>query len=128
MKTRIMKLIYSVFLFLMISSCGSLYQPGAKESGAQMLDLTSQLRRTSGIQVSGSGENATFKIQSADSIEGRDQPLFVVDNIVYNDYSTVFQMVDYTNFESAKIIRSAQSVAFYGVRAEGGAVEITTKK
>lgn len=123
-----MKFISFSFAILCMLACGSTNSTVAKASNSQMLDLTSQLRRTGGIQVSGSGENATFKIQGADSINRRNQPIFVVDGVVYNSYSTVFQMVDYTNFEKAKIIRSAQAIAFYGIRADGGAVEITTKK
>jgi len=84
--------------------------------------------RTSGVQVlqtTGSpGSSISIKIRGSNSIQGSNEPLYVVDGFPINN-PTAFNNSD---IESIEILKDASSTAIYGSRGANGVVMITTKK
>lgn len=78
-------------------------------------------------QVSGMpGKGIGFRIRGASSINGGNEPLFVIDGLPLNS-------VDLTNInpdevESFSILKDAAATSLYGSRAANGVVLITTKR
>ncbi len=102
-----------------------------------------------GVQVtngsSGVGSSSRIVIRGENSLNGSNQPLFVVDGVpISNEQITsnlinlgALQEVDYGNggadlnpddIESITILKGAASAALYGTRAANGVVVITTKR
>lgn len=87
------------------------------------------------------GASASIKIRGATSVQGTNQPLFVVDGQPIDnstvstnggDQSTVTQNrasdINPNDIESVEILKSAAAAAIYGARAANGVVLITTKR
>ncbi|MDQ6612705.1 MAG: TonB-dependent receptor plug domain-containing protein, partial [Gemmatimonadota bacterium] len=102
--------------------------------------------KVSGVQITGSGNiggSSRIVIRGASSINGNNQPLFVVDgvslaNTDINDASTAnanggtdfgnaIQDINPDDIESITVLKGPNAAALYGYRAANGAVIITTK-
>lgn len=94
------------------------------------LNLVDYLRRTPGLQVSGSTSNPSISIRgAASSILGENTPLFVLDNtIVGNNYSQVESLVDPNDIDKITVLRDGASTSMYGARGSAGVIVIKTKK
>ncbi len=104
--------------------------------------------KVAGVRVSASsgtvGGSSKIIIRGANSLDGNNQPLFVVDGVPVDNASqgsassnVVAGVADYGNragdlnsddIESMSILKGAAASALYGARAKNGAVIITTKK
>jgi len=99
--------------------------------------------KVAGVHVtstSGSpGASAYITIRGAASINGNNQPLFVVDGVPVNNYErwTGAAGVDMTNritdinpgdIQSVSVLKGGAATALYGLRAVNGAIIITTKR
>ena len=94
----------------------------------QNLTLADMLRRVPGVRVSGQGSNVEVYIRGASSLEGNNQPLYVLDGSpIGNDYALVERRIDLNDIESVSVLRDS-GAAVYGSRATGGVVLITSKK
>jgi len=101
--------------------------------------------KVSGVQINstgGAGSSVSMVIRGANSLNGDNQPLFVVDGVpIANTLNNVGQVgrdnrVDFGNavadlnpddIESVSILKGPSAAALYGSRAGNGVVLITTK-
>lgn len=95
--------------------------------------------RAAGVQVtqnSGApGGTTTIRIRGGNSIQGDNEPLYVIDGIPFkNDGASsgssfnVLSTLNPSDIESMSILKDASSTAIYGSRGSNGVVIITTKR
>jgi len=95
--------------------------------------------RASGVQItqnSGApGATTTIRIRGGNSIQGDNEPLYVIDGIPFkNDGAfsgasfNVLSTLNPNDIESISILKDASSTAIYGSRGANGVVIITTKR
>jgi len=99
--------------------------------------------KVAGVQVTSSsgsaGASSYITIRGASSIDGNNQPLFIVDGIPVSNLSlyNIGDGVDMSNramdispddIESISVLKGGAGSALYGIRAANGAVVITTRK
>ncbi|GAB3691489.1 TonB-dependent receptor [Spirosoma flavus] len=102
--------------------------------------LDQQLQgRAAGVQItqnSGSpGSGTTIRIRGGNSIQGDNEPLYVIDGIPFkNDGAgsgssfNVLSTLNPSDIESISVLKDASSTAIYGSRGANGVVIITTKR
>ncbi|MDC6366241.1 MULTISPECIES: SusC/RagA family TonB-linked outer membrane protein [Flavobacteriaceae] len=105
--------------------------------------------RAAGVQVvtngTGPGQSSSVVIRGYSSLQGDNQPLFVVDGVPINnstdtrtntlggasnmniDYGNGAAEVNPDDIESISVLKGANATALYGSRAANGAIIITTK-
>jgi len=85
--------------------------------------------RASGVYVSQNtgapGAAISVRIRGTNSIQGSNEPLYVVDGFPYSSSPTLLNNAD---IESVEILKDASATAIYGSRGANGVVLITTKK
>jgi TonB-linked SusC/RagA family outer membrane protein len=85
--------------------------------------------RAAGVQViqnSGSpGGSISVRIRGTNSVQGSNEPLYVVDGFPLNGSLSLLNNAD---IESMEILKDASAIAIYGSRGANGVVLITTKK
>jgi len=85
--------------------------------------------RVSGVQVtqnSGApGSPVSIRIRGTNSIQGNNEPLYVVDGFPISGSPT---MLSNNDIESVEILKDASATAIYGSRGANGVVLISTKK
>lgn len=102
--------------------------------------------KVTGVQINNSGGNlgASSKIiiRGATSLSGRNNPLWVIDGMPFNDnqfitgsritgnrdFGNGAAVVNPDDIESISILKGAAATALYGSRAAAGAIIVTTKK
>ncbi|MEO1013322.1 MAG: TonB-dependent receptor, partial [Bacteroidota bacterium] len=97
-------------------------QPNA--NAAQILRGT-----TAGVQVVDNGipgSAGSIRIRGQNSISGSNDPLIVLDGVIYAGGSLAD--INPGDIESISILKDASSTAIYGSLAANGVIEITTKK
>lgn len=86
--------------------------------------------RSAGVQVtntSGSpGAGTVIRIRGGNSIEGNNQPLWVIDGIIVGQNYNLNNL-NPNDIESIEVLKDASSVAIYGSRGANGVVLVTTK-
>ena len=102
--------------------------------------LDQQLQgRAAGVQItqnSGApGGSTTIRIRGGNSIQGDNEPLYVIDGIPFkNDGASsgssfnVLSTLNPNDIESISVLKDASSTAIYGSRGANGVVIITTKR
>ena len=83
---------------------------------------------TAGVNVQGSGlagSEPDLSIRGQTSLSASDQPLIVLDGIIYNGSISDINISD---VESIDILKDASAAAVYGSRSANGVMLITTKK
>jgi TonB-dependent SusC/RagA subfamily outer membrane receptor len=89
--------------------------------------LLDRLRDQSELTISGSENNPVIRIRGNTSLQGDNEPLFVVNgNPAGNGYASVFYSVDVNNVESIRVLTRSQA-GIYGARGANGVVVIKTK-
>ncbi len=85
--------------------------------------------RAAGVQViqnSGApGGSISVRIRGTNSVQGSNEPLYVVDGFPLNGSLSLLNNAD---IESMEILKDASAIAIYGSRGANGVVLITTKK
>ncbi|HSC39968.1 MAG TPA: TonB-dependent receptor plug domain-containing protein, partial [Chitinophagaceae bacterium] len=72
------------------------------------------------------GDGTTIRIRGGNSINGSNEPLYVVDGILAGDgFNT--NLINPEDVESIEILKDASSTAIYGARGSNGVIIITTK-
>ncbi|SHM12475.1 iron complex outermembrane recepter protein [Chitinophaga jiangningensis] len=96
--------------------------------------------KVAGVDISSAagGPQAAPRIvlRGAKSLTGKDQPIFVVDGVIFendvtaNDvnFGNVLKNLNPDDYESVSVLKGAAATALYGSRAINGAILITTKK
>ncbi|GAB3547391.1 SusC/RagA family TonB-linked outer membrane protein [Spirosoma fluminis] len=95
--------------------------------------------RAAGVQItqnSGApGGTTTIRIRGGNSIQGDNEPLYVIDGIPFkNDGASsgsnfnVLSTLNPSDIESISVLKDASSTAIYGSRGANGVVIITTKR
>lgn len=95
--------------------------------------------RAAGVQVtqnsSAPGGSTTIRIRGGNSIQGGNEPLYVIDGVpVYNDDGNSgaslngLSSIDPHDIASMQILKDASATAIYGSRGANGVVIITTKR
>ncbi|MDB5156531.1 MAG: TonB-linked outer membrane protein SusC/RagA family [Mucilaginibacter sp.] len=107
------------------------------------IDLLSGIQgKVAGVNISqtGSTPGATTKviIRGYGSINGDNQPLYVIDGVpldnstpsqnAYYDFGNNANDVDNNNVDNISILKGAEATALYGNRGSNGVILITTKK
>lgn len=111
---------------------GSVSKVGGDELSnlpAARVDQTLQ-GRASGVQVSQiSGEPGaatTIRIRGGNSIQGNNEPLWVIDGIIVGtDYN--LSNLNTNDIQSIDILKDAVAVSIYGTRGANGVILVTTK-
>jgi TonB-linked SusC/RagA family outer membrane protein len=108
---------------------GSIATVGTEDYELQPVTSLDQVLqgRTAGVNVTNSsgapGGALSIRIRGANSINGVNDPLYVVDGFVGAD----FRDVNPSDIESIQVLKDASSTAIYGSRGANGVVLITTK-
>jgi TonB-linked SusC/RagA family outer membrane protein len=95
--------------------------------------------RAAGVQItqnsSAPGGSTTIRIRGGNSIQGDNEPLYVIDGIPFkNDGAgsgasfNVLSTLNPTDIESMTVLKDASSTAIYGSRGANGVIIITTKR
>ncbi len=97
----------------------------AKEASTNVLSALQG--KAAGVEIINSGQPGSspqITIRGFGTIYGRTTPLFVVDDVWYDDIS----FLNDNDIESVNILKDASSTAIFGVRGANGVVVITTKR
>lgn len=85
--------------------------------------------RATGVQVSQNngepGGAISVRIRGTNSVQGGNEPLYVIDGFPYSGNPTLLSNAD---IESIEILKDASATAIYGSRGANGVVLITTKR
>lgn len=95
--------------------------------------------RAAGVQITQNsaapGATTTIRIRGGNSIQGDNEPLYVIDGIPFKndgaDNSTSFNVLSTLNpsdIESISVLKDASSTAIYGSRGANGVIIVTTKR
>src|SRR5262249_20211479 len=86
--------------------------------------------RAAGVKVSQSsnapGGGMTIRIRGGNSIQGGNEPLYVIDG--YPLYNESGPAINPNDIESMEILKDASATAIYGSRGANGVIIITTKR
>jgi TonB-linked SusC/RagA family outer membrane protein len=84
--------------------------------------------RAAGVQVTNAsgapGGSVRIRIRGANSINGDNGPLYVVDGFVGADFSSI----NPDDIETLQVLKDASATAIYGSRGSNGVIIVTTKK
>jgi TonB-dependent SusC/RagA subfamily outer membrane receptor len=126
-KTSIMK---PLLLFICFSFCLSHLLAQSKlgtPSEGSYRTIFDLLRGVPGLEVSNGfgAKSNTVTIRGTGSLNNQKQPLFVVDNAIYNGDIVNINPQD---VESVSVLKDAGSTAVYGSQGSAGVIVIVTKK
>ncbi|MBL7735697.1 MAG: TonB-dependent receptor [Chitinophagaceae bacterium] len=100
-----------------------------KAPGSDMNLLESIKGSAPGLNVSGGGARAgdapSFSIRGKTSLSANDEPLIVLDGIIYNG---ALSDININDVESIDVLKDASAAAVYGSRSANGVMIINTKK
>ena len=111
-------------------------------TAGKLTDVTSALAgKVAGVQISASSANPgtanSVIIRGFSSINGNNQPLYVIDGVPMQQTSTLSQgnqeafggisNVNPNDIESMTVLKGAAATALYGSRASNGVIVVTTK-
>lgn len=93
------------------------------------VDLSSYLRRIPGVQVRGSGPEATVRIRDQRSSSSDTSPLFVVNGtILGNSFASLYSSIDPNEIARIRVLKTASETNRYGLQGGNGVIEIKLKK
>ena len=96
------------------------------ESGA---DLTTYLRKVSGVSVRGDGPDATIRIRGDMNFNTDATPLFVVNGtILGNSFSSVYSTIDVNEIARVRVLKNVSDTNRYGMQGANGVIEIKLRK
>ncbi|KKL09088.1 hypothetical protein LCGC14_2569360, partial [marine sediment metagenome] len=110
---------------------GSVAQIGSEEVTAFPATNIMQAMqgRAAGVQVNQStgapGAGVSVRIRGSNSVQGNNEPLYVIDGFPYSGSPTNLNNSD---IESIEVLKDASATAIYGSRGANGVVMITTKQ
>ena len=87
-------------------------------------ELADMLARVPGVQVRVYGDNLQVRIRGSSSFRASEEPLVVVDGMVYRG---ALRGINPGAIESITVLKNAGETAVYGARGANGVILITTK-
>lgn len=124
--------------FMVAAACTTSRQPASGEDGNrppdiaypdQTITLADHLRRVPGVQVQGSGPNATIIIRGRTSIYGSNEPMFVINGQpLSGGLQEASQLVPVQEIKSIRVLKNPDEVGIWGVRGANGVIVIDLKK
>lgn len=84
--------------------------------------------QAAGVNITGvsrAGESGTISIRGQSSVSANNDPLVVVDGIIYNG---TLSDIDVNDIEKIDILKDASAAAVYGSRSANGVIIISTKR
>ena len=109
---------------------GSLTSVSTKDFAQQPVSRIDQVLegRASGVQVTNAsgapGADVRIRVRGSNSIQGDNNPLYVIDGFVGGDFNTI----NPNDIETLQVLKDAASTAIYGSRGANGVIIVTTKK
>jgi hypothetical protein len=89
--------------------------------------LADVLRKNTGLQVLGTGDNVKIIVRGISTIKLNTQPLYVVDGVpIGNDYSSANNLVNPREVTDVEVLRSTSDLVQWGENANNGVILITT--
>ena len=85
------------------------------------------LQRTSGVSVSGSGNNLNIQIRAKKSMNSGNEPLFVLDDKILGNGFQYISFVDPNMVKRISILKDGASASAYGSRGADGVILVTLK-
>ncbi len=106
---------------------GSVQADAIEKQSVTRIDQALQ-GRISGVQITSAGgapgNGASIRIRGNNSINGNNEPLFVIDGIIgAGDLNSI----NPSDIQSIEVLKDASSIAIYGSRGANGVILITTK-
>lgn len=99
-----------------------------KISGKEISSANQLQGKVAGLMINANdgmpGSDAKIILRGINSISSNNQPLYVVDGILYDEMPKELQQ---DNIESMDVLKGADATSVYGTRAANGAVVIKTK-
>lgn len=93
------------------------------------IDLASYLRRIPGVNVRGSGANATVRVRGNSSFNAVSEPLYVVDGtIMGTSLATIYNTINPDDIARVRVLKDASETARYGLQGGNGVIEFKLKK
>ncbi|MDH3243597.1 MAG: TonB-dependent receptor plug domain-containing protein [Saprospiraceae bacterium] len=90
-------------------------------------NLAEALRGSSGLMISGTGDQTRIMMPKAGSVSNR-EPLYVVDGFpLGTSYRQANRMINMANVSSIRILKNAYELTRYGEQGANGVIEIQTK-
>jgi TonB-dependent starch-binding outer membrane protein SusC len=91
--------------------------------------LENYLRQMPGLNVTGSGYNATVTVRGVKTMYGASEALFVVDGVpLSGGLGQVQGLVEVRDIASLNVLKDGSATAIYGNRGGNGVIVIKTKK
>ncbi len=113
----------------LVSAVASISTEAIQNQPVARVDQTLQ-GRAAGVEVTSNngapGAGATIRIRGASSINGNNNPLFVIDGFIVGsgfDLNTL----NSNDIESIQVLKDATALSIYGTRGAAGVILITTK-
>jgi TonB-dependent starch-binding outer membrane protein SusC len=108
---------------------------GGEVQNMPVADLAQTLQgRAAGVFVEAQngkvGEGIKIRIRGASSLNGSNEPLYVVDGVplVGGVYGSASSDINFNDIETFDILKDASAAAIYGSRGSNGVILITTKR
>jgi TonB-dependent SusC/RagA subfamily outer membrane receptor len=98
------------------------------EDAVENATLDNYLQRVAGVNITGTGANATVTVRGINSFASSTEPLFLINGQSISGYSTAFSLCNANNIKSVAVLKDAASCALYGSRGANGVISITLKK
>ena len=98
------------------------------EEPNSMMSLADHLRQVPGVRVTGTGRNASVTIRGGSSINGSNEPLFVVNGQEFSGgLEAVSNFIDVNEIAKIRVLKDPGDTGMYGVRGANGVIEIYLK-
>jgi len=89
--------------------------------------LADVLRKNTGLQVLGAGDNVKIIVRGISTIKLNTQPLYVVDGVpIGNDYASANNLVNPREITEVEVLRSTSDLVQWGENANNGVILIST--
>ncbi|MBB4078751.1 outer membrane cobalamin receptor [Lewinella aquimaris] len=93
------------------------------------IDLTSYLRKVSGVSVQGSGPTATVRVRGDINFSSDSTPLFVVNGtILGNSFASLYNTIDINEIARVRVLKNLSDTNLYGLQGGNGVIEFTLKE
>jgi TonB-dependent SusC/RagA subfamily outer membrane receptor len=90
--------------------------------------LVDILQRTPGVYIQGNGAGARAFIRGVSSINGSNEPLFVVDNVAIGSSLNQLSFLNPQDIDKVTVLKDSSTTTLYGARGVNGVILIRTKK